>query len=477
MHLAGRLTLQGVSDSPPGGEDGCNSARWHAGFEKFPADPGFPGAPGAAVRSDPRSRWALIRAPRGFAGTGPATEEFDVATQHSLRRPELWRISALALLALPLGAQEVQIPCATGQTPICPGEWASCSISPATDIDVYQFFATAGDRYRVTIDGNSNDFDPRIEVFDSTGQVVGTNTCFAAQFATCSVALGFDTADSSLYSIVVTDAGSDNAGNYTMDFQKLVPSKNTVPVLGYGSSKTNSLGHGADHDWYRFEMAQGTRLRIAVDGKSNDLDPKIEVWFPDGSYDSASCSASQFATCSAVLDIPSAPADGWAYVAFSDAGNNNAGTIDITLSCILGTCPPNLPPSSIGLNYCVGNVNSTGGPALMSASGSDVVGDNDVHLLATGAPTAKFGIFFMGAASTNIPLAGSQGQLCVIPPIRRFPVQYTCNDGSMHLDLDLMSPGGGPPFQAGETWYFQAWYRDQNPGPSNTTDGLAVTFQ
>jgi hypothetical protein len=31
---------------------------------------------------------------------------------------------------------------------------------------------------------------------------------------------------------------------------------------------------------------------------------------------------------------------------------------------------------------------------------------------------------------------------------------------------------------AGETWNFQAWYRDLNPtNTSNFTDGLSVTFQ
>jgi hypothetical protein len=31
---------------------------------------------------------------------------------------------------------------------------------------------------------------------------------------------------------------------------------------------------------------------------------------------------------------------------------------------------------------------------------------------------------------------------------------------------------------AGETWNFELWYRDNNPGPtSNFSDGLTITFQ
>jgi hypothetical protein len=47
------------------------------------------------------------------------------------------------------------------------------------------------------------------------------------------------------------------------------------------------------------------------------------------------------------------------------------------------------------------------------------------------------------------------------------------------MDADLTQLPGGLPaaVQAGETWNFQAWFRDMNPGPtSNLTNGLQVTF-
>ena len=40
--------------------------------------------------------------------------------------------------------------------------------------------------------------------------------------------------------------------------------------------------------------------------------------------------------------------------------------------------------------------------------------------------------------------------------------------------------GSPPPHTVlpGDTWNFQAWFRDMNPGPtSNFTDGVAVTFR
>ena len=53
--------------------------------------------------------------------------------------------------------------------------------------------------------------------------------------------------------------------------------------------------------------------------------------------------------------------------------------------------------------------------------------------------------------------------------------------GEFSLVLDLTAvptPTGSVAVQAGETWYWQTWFRDQNPtSTSNFTDGLSVLFQ
>ena len=58
---------------------------------------------------------------------------------------------------------------------------------------------------------------------------------------------------------------------------------------------------------------------------------------------------------------------------------------------------------------------------------------------------------------------------------------FSGGGGSFFLGLDLNDtpqPGGSVAIVAGETWNFQAWFRDMNPGPtSNFTDGVSVLFQ
>ena len=49
--------------------------------------------------------------------------------------------------------------------------------------------------------------------------------------------------------------------------------------------------------------------------------------------------------------------------------------------------------------------------------------------------------------------------------------------GAFSLGIDLTAIPTGPPsaVQPGETWHFQAWFRDG--ARSNFTDAVAVTFQ
>ena len=56
---------------------------------------------------------------------------------------------------------------------------------------------------------------------------------------------------------------------------------------------------------------------------------------------------------------------------------------------------------------------------------------------------------------------------------------YSGPNGEFTIQVDLTSIPTSPPHSvvAGETWNFQAWFRDKNPGStSNFTNGVAVTF-
>ena len=137
----------------------------------------------------------------------------------------------------------------------------------------------------------------------------------------------------------------------------------------------------------------------------------------------------------------------------------------------------------LGTNYCTANANSTGNPAVISATGSAAAADNLLTLMVEDMPNGQFAYFVCGQASGFISgPGGSQGNLCILGQLGRFrsQLQNSGQTGSVSIDVDLTQIPLNPvvAVQPGDTWFFQLWYRDNNPGPtSNFSDGLQVDFQ
>ncbi len=146
-----------------------------------------------------------------------------------------------------------------------------------------------------------------------------------------------------------------------------------------------------------------------------------------------------------------------------------------------------VPTNTVGSNYCSAAVNSTGATGVVSAVGSEVASDNLVTLSASDLPMNSFGFFLtsMNQGFTGNP-GGSQGNLCLSGSIGRYvatgQIKNSGSAGTFDLTLDLNqtpTPTGLVSVAAGETWNFQAWYRDAVGGSatSNFSDGLTISFQ
>ncbi len=138
-------------------------------------------------------------------------------------------------------------------------------------------------------------------------------------------------------------------------------------------------------------------------------------------------------------------------------------------------------------NYCGSAVpNSSGQSARISSSGSWVAAVNDFSVHATGLPAGQFGYFLSSTGHSYLSNpGGSQGRLCLgvgaFLARHHDSVQNSGATGTMDYTLDLTNipaPIGTTTIQAGETWHYQCWFRDQNPNStSNFTNGLAVQFE
>ncbi|MEM6571927.1 MAG: VCBS repeat-containing protein [Planctomycetota bacterium] len=147
---------------------------------------------------------------------------------------------------------------------------------------------------------------------------------------------------------------------------------------------------------------------------------------------------------------------------------------------------PNLALAPIGEVECTSLPNSTGSVATTTAFGSTSVATNRVQLRSADLPVLSAGYYLASLTPDNVVGAGgSLGVLCLGGSVGRYvgPGQILSSglDGAFALNIDLTAvpqPTGFVSVAAGETWRFQAWYRDAVGGAavSNFSNGLAIQF-
>ena len=146
-----------------------------------------------------------------------------------------------------------------------------------------------------------------------------------------------------------------------------------------------------------------------------------------------------------------------------------------------------VPGGQIGVSYCGPAVsNSSGASGVIAAIGEQDVSRDNVTLQMSNLPPGTIAMLLAGRMRGSSPmLGGGEGTLCLGGPIGRFgrpeEIRVVRSDGSASFRIDtgrLPTPTAFVPAVAGETWNFQAWYRDANPLPtSNLTDAVAIWFR
>lgn len=143
--------------------------------------------------------------------------------------------------------------------------------------------------------------------------------------------------------------------------------------------------------------------------------------------------------------------------------------------------------AEIGERYCTPAVpNSTGNAAEIVARGCLDVASNSLELTARYLPTEELGVFLCSLAPGQARAPGSQGALCLSGEIGAYSghVQSTGLSGvlKLHVDLDEIPSGMRTGVASGDTWYYQALFRDwateggNSTRTSNLSDAVAVTF-
>ena len=167
-------------------------------------------------------------------------------------------------------------------------------------------------------------------------------------------------------------------------------------------------------------------------------------------------------------------------------GIGTPNTFSLSLACDESATTQNFGYThiSLGTRYCdPATANSTGAPAQIWATGTNVVLFNSFFLTSTDLPQNQFGYYVTSATQGLIQSpGGSQGDLCLGGQMGRFNQQVQNSGGSgefgIAVDLTNLPPPLNHAVLSGETWNFTTWYRDKNPhNTSNFTDAVSVLFQ
>lgn len=140
---------------------------------------------------------------------------------------------------------------------------------------------------------------------------------------------------------------------------------------------------------------------------------------------------------------------------------------------------------SPGSRFCSPNEPTVlGAPAQLLMEGSEFAEDNRLYMRMLGIPEGFFGLMLASRDFGFVPNAGgSNGNLCLTGRIGRrngsISSLFFAQDDNVivkQFDLSFSPTTVGVGMLAGETWYFQAWFRDGFSG-SNFTDAMRVFLE
>ncbi len=213
-------------------------------------------------------------------------------------------------------------------------------------------------------------------------------------------------------------------------------------------------------------------------------------------------SASVIATASMTVSLPIRVEDSATLTIFALTANVPFGEVAGSSGVLTGFAAPGVPYSlafsktagatiilqstepTFGVEFCgQPDENSTGSVASITATGSRIAEERNLVLTSADVPPQTFGYFFAG--TSIVPILFNGGRICVGGNIGRYvgPGQIL-NSGpmgvlSLNAPTDPIPGNPGATAVAGDTFYFQAWFRDVDAAAgviSRVSRALAITF-
>ena len=167
-------------------------------------------------------------------------------------------------------------------TPLNFGDSITASIDPECEFDVYTFTGSAGDKIFARMsegEGDSIFLDPELTLYDPNGDLVTSDSGPTNAFINA-----FMLDQSGTYTLIATDDGADDTGDYCLSLQSLNNPGNPTP-LNFGDSITASIDPECEFDVYTFTGSAGDKIFARMsegEGDSIFLDPELTLYDPNG---------------------------------------------------------------------------------------------------------------------------------------------------------------------------------------------------
>jgi hypothetical protein len=191
------------------------------------------------------------------------------------------------------------------------------------DMDAYRLTAVAGDALNIntaTLDGSP--LEPRWQLFQPDGsEVPGCGTAFGGN-DNCS-----DLAESGTYTLIVSDAGSDESGNYAVSVHTTSQTNCCARPITEGETIEATLDERGQTDAYVFAADFGSGVNVATAPLlGSTVDPEWRVFGPNG-RPVGGC----FTTAGGTKSCANLPLRGNYVIIVGDSGGDEVGSYTLAL--------------------------------------------------------------------------------------------------------------------------------------------------
>jgi ribosomal protein S28E/S33 len=210
------------------------------------------------------------------------------------------------------------------------GNSITANIAQTGEIDAYTFTGEAGDVVIVRMRFSAGANGSRIELYDPSGKLVGSDAVAYNNFAR------IDTVkleESGIYTILAMEIDGDQTGEYGISLQRSFEPLNSQPI-SYNESLNASIDQLAEMDAYTFTGEAGDVVIVRMRFSAGANGSRIELYDPSGKL----LSSKSASNSSVTLDNIELDEIGIYTILAMELNGNQTGSYDLSLNAI-----PTLP--------------------------------------------------------------------------------------------------------------------------------------